>query len=193
MESRGTIAQGRGGGDSERADAFRYAPGKAHFAFAAIAAIAALGGFAIAASVFDLGDAQAKGQAVWLAPAGAFLVLIALGLYWLKWRKPVLLVIGPEGMDLPTALAQPVAWREIWRLSRTRRKISWRQELIVLKVELAPGLRPRYKRSLMTLPAIDGWIARKFGLRIPIQNLDADETTILASIERFRPVQRVTT
>ena len=85
-----------------------------------------------------------------------------------------------------------MAWRNIWRLSRTRRKISWRQQLIILKVELTPGLRPRYKRSLMTLPAIDGWIARKFGLRIPIQNLDADETTILASIERFRPVQRVT-
>ena len=91
------------------------------------------------------------------------------------------------------AFARPVAWAEIWRIRRTRRPISWRQELIILKVELTPGLRPSYKRSLMTWPLVDGWIARKFGLRIPIQNLDADETTILASVERFRPVQRVTT
>ena len=189
MGETGRIAEQRGGGNRQRADAFHFAPGRSHYAFAAIAA---LGLFAIAAPVFDLADAQAKGQAVWLTPAGAFLLLFALRLYWLKWRRPVLLVIGPEGLHLPTALVQPVAWRDIWRLSWTRLKISMWQQLIILKVELSPGLRPRYKRSLMTLPAIDGWIARKFGLRIPLQNLDADETTILASIERFRPVQRVT-
>lgn len=190
MDGRKINADRRGGGDRARADAFRYAPGKAHFAFAAMAG---LGLFAIAASVLDLGGAQAIGTAIWLAPAGAFLVLIALGLYWLKWRKPVLLVIGPEGLHLPVALAQPVAWDQIWRMRRTRRWISWMHELIILKVELARGLRPHYKRSLMTWPLVDGLVASKFGLRIPLQSLDADVATILASVERFRPVQRVTT
>ena len=188
MDNRQSIADRRGGGDRERADWFRFAPGRAHYAFAAIAA---LGIFAIAAVLFDLGGARTKGDAIWLVPAGLFLVLFALGLYWLKWRRPVLLVIGPDGLNLPTALACPVSWSEIWRMRRTRRRISWRQELIVLKVELVPGLRAHYKRSLMTIPVLDVWLARKFGLRIPLQNLDADESVILASIERFKTVQRV--
>ncbi len=190
MDNPETDADQRGGGDQQRTDVFRFAPGKAHYAFAAIAG---LGIFAIAAAVFDLGGMRTKGDAVWVAPAGLFLLLFSVGLYWLKWRKPPLLVIGSDGLHLPLAFARPVAWAEIWRIRRTRRPISWRQELIILKVELTPGLRPSYKRSLMTWPLVDGWIARKFGLRIPIQNLDADETTILASVERFRPVQRVTT
>jgi hypothetical protein len=190
MNNPESIADRRGGGDRARVDAFHFAPGKAHYAFAAVAG---LGIFAIAAAVFDLGDAQAKGQAVWLAPAGVFLLLAALGLYWLRWRKPALLAIGPEGLDLPAALVQPVAWREIWRLRCTRRRVTLQPDFIMLKIELGQGVRPRYQRRLWTMPLIDGWIARKWGLSVPLHNLDAGETTILASIERFRPVQRVTT
>jgi hypothetical protein len=187
MNNSENIANQRGGGDRARDDAFHFAPGNAHYAFAGIAA---LGIFAIAAAWLDLGGAQAKGDAIWLAPAGVFLVLFASGLYWLRWRKPALLVVGQAGLHLPVALARPVAWGEVWRISHTRRRISWFQELIILNVELTPGLQPRYKRSLMTIPVIDGWVAKKFGLRIPIQNLDAPAVTILASVERFMPVAR---
>lgn len=80
MNNSENIADQRGGGDRARDDAFHFAPGNAHYAFAGIAA---LGIFAIAAAWLDLGGAQAKGDAIWLAPAGVFLVLFASGLYWL--------------------------------------------------------------------------------------------------------------
>gem|GEM_PF-3740646 len=41
------------------------------------------------------------------------------------------------------------------------------------------------------MPRIDAWLARKLGLRIPVHNLDAPEAAILASVERFKPVERV--
>lgn len=187
----GTMTDHRGGGDRARTDAFRFAPG-----YAGILAAISIGGLgfgAIAAAAFDLGGAQAKGQAVWLAAGGLFLVLTMAAFVWLIRRRPVLLTVGPEGLNLPAALARPVAWREIWRLRRTRRKVFLRPEFILLRVELARGVRPRYKRRPWTWPAVDAWIARKFGLRVPLHNLDAAEAVILASVERFKPVQRVAT
>jgi len=183
-------ADRHGGGDRTRTDAFRFAPGNAVFAFAAIGA---LGAFAVAAAVFDLGGAQRSGVALWLAPAGGFLIIVMVGLFWLTRRGPVLLRIGPDGLDLPGALESPVAWGDIWRIRRIYRRARLQPAFILLKVELAPGVRPRYKRRLWAWPLVDAWLARKFGLRIPIHNLDAPDNVILASVERFKPVQRVAT
>lgn len=187
MNNSQTDRDQRGGGDRAREDTFLYAPGNAHYAFAALAG---LGAVAIAFALFDVGDARAKGHAFWLVPAGAILIFIGLGLYAIMWRKPALLVIGPDGLFLPIALAKPVVWGQIWRISHSRQRISWFHELSILKVELTPGLEPSYKRSPMVWPLVDGLIARKLGLRIPLQSLDADDTAILASVERFRPVTR---
>ncbi|HSF94093.1 MAG TPA: hypothetical protein VLA52_03635 [Thermohalobaculum sp.] len=184
------IADPRGGGDRDRTDAFRFAAGSGVYAFAAMGA---LGAFAVAAAMFDLGGAQTKGDALWLAPAGLFLILVTFGLFWLTRRRPVLLTIGPEGLNLPAALARPLAWAEIWRMRRSRRKVMLQPEFIMLKVELGPGIRPSYKRFPWTWPLVDAWLARKYGLRVPLHNLDAAEDVILASIERFKPVQRVAT
>jgi hypothetical protein len=183
-----SMAEHRGGGDRSRTDAFRFAPGNGVYAFAAIGA---LGLFAIGAAVFDLGDAQAKGVSVFLVPAGLLLVIVMLVLFWLTHRRPVLLTIGPDGLDMPAALAHPVAWRDIWRMRRTHWRHRFRQDMIVLKIELPRGVNVVYKRRLWTMPRLDSWIARNYGLSIPIHNLDAGEALILASIERFRPVQRV--
>jgi len=191
MTGQGSGPDRRGGGDRARTDAFRYAPGRV--GLLAALSIGALGAFAIAMVALDLGGARARPGAVWIAPAGALLILTMLGLLWLSRRAPVLLAIGPDGLDLPAALARPVAWAEIWRIRRTRRPISLWQDLVMLKVELSHGVRLRYKRRLWTWPAVDAWIARKYGLRVPLHNLDAAEQVILASVERFKPVQRVAT
>lgn len=191
MAGRAATPEHRGGGDPARTDRFRYAPGRS--GLLAIAAIAALGGFGIAAAAFDLGGAQASGAALWLGPGGAVLLLAMAGLFWLARRRPVLLIIGPVGLDTPAALAHPVAWRDIWRIRRTPWRVSFWQRLVILTVDLAPGIRPLYKRRPWTWPAVDAWIARKYGLFVPIHNLDAPEDVILASIERFKPVQRVAT
>jgi len=187
MNNSQTDLDQRGGGDRGREDTFRYAPRNAHYAFAALAG---LGAIAIAIAVFDVQGVRETGEAFWLVPAGTILIFVGLGLYAIMWRKPALLVIGPDGLFLPIALAKPIAWGEIWRISHARQRISWFQEMSILKVELTPGLEPSYKRSPIVWPLVDGLIARKLGLRIPLQSLDADDTTILASVERFRPVTR---
>lgn len=180
----------RGGGDLTRTDAFRYAPGSAVWAFFAIGGIGAL---AILLVLLDVAGARSRGEAIWVVPAGMFLILAMVGLFWLTRRAPVLLKIGPDGLDLPAAFANPVAWRDIWRIQHSRRKLRLQTAFIMLKVELAQGIRPVYKRRLWTWPKIDGWIARKWGLRVPLHNLDAAEDVILASVERFKPVKRVAT
>jgi hypothetical protein len=113
------------------------------------------------------------------------------GLFWVTHRRPVLLRVGPDGLDLPAAFARPLAWAEIWRLRRTRRKQFLQPEFVMLRADLAPGIHPTYKRRLWTWPSVDAWIAAKWGLRVPLHNLDAAEEVILASVERFKPVQRV--
>ena len=190
MRDQGSTADPRGGGDRARTDAFRFAPGSGIYAFAAIGG---LGAFALAVVTFDLGEVQTSGEAIWLAPTGLFLILVAFGLLWIARRRPVLLTVGPEGLNLPAALARPLAWAEVWRMRLTRRRAALQPEFIMLKVEVCPGTRLHYKRRPWTLPRIDGWIARRFGLRILLHNLDAPEGAILASVERFKPVQRVTT
>lgn len=185
MSERGGTTDRRGGGDPSRRDAFRYAPRKVGLGIAATFVFAAT---ALGAAAFDLGNARADSTALWLAAGGAFLLLFGLGLLWLARRRPVLLVVGPDGLNLPLAFASPAPWSQIARLTRVRHRVSLLSTMTLLRAELVPGATPRYKRSLLTMPRIDGWLARRAGLRIPIHNLDADEATILASVARFRPV-----
>lgn len=190
MTERQGISDQRGGGDRARTDRFRYAPGSAIWAFFAIGGIGAL---AILVVVFDFADARSRGEAIWVVPAGMFLILVMAGLFLLTRRAPVLLKIGPDGLDLPAALASPIAWRDIWRICHSRRKLVLQPAFIMLKVEFSQGVRPVYKPRLWTWPTVDSWIAVKWGLRVPIHNLDADAKAVIASVERFKPVQMVAT
>lgn len=173
--------------DRERTDAFRFHPKRSAFI---VAATGALGLFAMAAVLLDLGNARDEGPPLVILLAGGFLVLLALGLFWLARRRPVLLRIGPEGLDLPMALAHPLAWAEIWRIQHIRVRVRAWRKVGMLKVDLARDVYPNYKRSLWTFPLFDSWIARKLGLRIPLYYLDASEDAIIASVERFKPVRR---
>jgi hypothetical protein len=65
----------------------------------------------------------------------------------------------------------------------------WLQRIVMLHVELASGARPPYRRWVM--PRIETWLARRFGLRIALHTLDAGAERVLASIERFRTVERM--
>lgn len=61
-------------------------------------------------------------------------------------------------------------------------------EMQWLKLSLAPGVLPDYR-----LPRprwLESWYLRRYGLRIPISALGAEPETVVASIERFRPVVR---
>ena len=190
MDSGATDEDRRGGGDRARTDAFRYAPGSATVWI--FISIGVLGFVVILLVLFDAGG-KARADAILAVPAGLFLILVTFGLLWVTRRAPVLFEVGPDGLSLAAAFAHPIPWRDIWRIRRTRRPVTLMQDLVMLKVELMQGVTPVYKRRLWTWPKVDAWIARNYGLRVPIHNLDAPEDVIIASVERFKPVQKVAT
>ena len=187
MTVESAIPDPRGGGDRSRRDAFRYAPRGAVFALIAILGV---GLTAIAFVAYDIGGARGRPEAGWVMLGGLVIILFTLGLAWIAMRRPVLLVVGPDGIDLPVALAESVPWEAIRRIRFRRWRVSLLSSLRMLKVELADGMRLSYKRRLWTMPRVDGWIARRYGLTGPLQNLDADEEVVIASVERFRPVTK---
>jgi hypothetical protein len=154
-------------------------------------AVAAPGAFALAAAVFDLGAARQTGNAYWLAPSGLFLLVVAAGLWWFAAKRPVVLKIGPEGLQQPITWAAPLPWRDIWRMRCVKRGGRFSRRTATLEVDLSPGAAISYKRWGSPVPAADRWLVRKCGLRIPLQHFDAEVETVLASLERFRPVNAV--
>ena len=187
MDRRNAIPDTRGGGHSWRSDAFSYAPGGAVLA---TLTIIALGAVAVAVVAYDLGGASRRPEAGLMSLGGLVIILFGLGLAWIMWRRPVLLIVGPDGLHLPVAFERPLPWSRIHRIRLTRWRISLFQRLSMLRVDLVQGAQPEYKHRLWLMPRVDAWMARRFGLRVPLQNLDADEDTVLASIERFKPVLR---
>jgi hypothetical protein len=178
----------RGGGPIGRVDAFRVqVPGT----WLAVIAIAALGGFALIAAAFDPGQPRQTGDVFWLVPSGIILLATAAGLGWFALRRPVVLTVGPEGLHMPVAWAAPLAWRNIWRMRCVRRRVRFWSRTATLEVDLPPEAMVPYKRWARSVPVVDRWMVRKFGLRVPLQHLDADVGTVLASVERYRPVSVV--
>ncbi len=188
MSRRRERVETRGAGPAERVDAFRV---RVRGSWLVATAVAAPGAFAVAAAVFDLGAARQTGNAYWLAPSGLFLLAVAAGLCWFAAKRPVVLKIGPEGLQQPITWAAPLPWRDIWRMRCVKRGGRFSRRTATLEVDLSPGAAIPYKRWGSPVPAADRWLVRKFGLRIPLQHFDAEVETVLASLERFRPVNPV--
>lgn len=179
----------RGDGEGTRSDAFRLSGRQA-----------ALGGAVVfvpgAASVVlaadNVGGILDRPGGAWLVPGGVFLMLTALVLAWIAWRRPVLLTVGPRGIGLPATLARPVPWESIRRVRCTRRPSWLYPRPRMLKIDLVDGARLDYESRWWTFPGIDSRIAFRHGLNAPLQQLDADDATVIASIERFSPVEGAT-
>jgi len=177
-----------GGGDPSRSDAFRLSP---RLAALTVPALVVPGAAAVGLAAYDVGGIRDRPGGAWVVPAGIFILVSALAVAAIAWRRPVLLVVGPRGLDLPATLDRPVPWESIrrirylsggpWALGRPR----------MLKIELVDGTRLRFKRRFWIFPGIDSRIARRYGLNAPLQYLDADEDTVIASVERFCPVEGV--
>jgi hypothetical protein len=179
----------RGGGDRTRSDVFRLS--------ARSAALAAMvlflpGAAAATLAAYDMGGILDQPGAAWLMPGSTFLMLSALVLGGIAWRKPVLLTVGPRGLGLPATLARPVPWESIRRVRCVQGPSRAPFRPRMLKIDLLDGARLEYMSRFWTLPGIDSRIARRHGLNAPLQYLDADEETVIASIERFSPVDGVT-
>jgi hypothetical protein len=188
MSRQGDRLETRGAGPPGRVDAFRV---RARGIWLVAASLVGLGLFAIAAAIFDLGQARQTGDAYWLAPSGVFLLAVAAGLGWFRYKRPVVMTVGPDGLFMPLTWAGPLAWRDVWRMRCVRQRSLLRQPSATLEVDLSPGAEVPYKRWAQTIPGIERWFIRKFGLRVPLQSLDAEVDTVLASIKRFKPVSAV--
>lgn len=120
-----------------------------------------------------------------LAIGGLVLMLSIFTVLFL--RPPVILRVGPEGLQLPLGFAQPIAWRDIRRVRRPpgTRTLWERRSWIV--VELRDGVVPNYRFSAPVW--LELWYLRRFGLRIPLHALGDPPDVVVASIERFFPVE----
>ncbi len=126
----------------------------------------------------------------WIFVLVAIIVLIGcLALFfYLATKAPVLLRIGPDGLEMSGGWTAPLAWHDIHRirfLGETK-QLTGKQAWLV--ADPAPGVIPEYRfkgpkkaeRSLL----------RKIGVRIPLHMLETDAETVIRSIERFKPIQR---
>lgn len=166
-----------------RVDAFRLARWRPLL----VATLLALLGVAALAIVPK--DPSPDSEPFWLAVAAYFILATALAAFWLAWRRPVLVRVGPEGLHVTLGYRRPFPWEDIRTIGQT----SWRtgifHKVSVLKVEPVPGAElpsrgPKLPRAL------DRWYARKVGILVPLQYIDVDAETLIASVERFHPVER---
>lgn len=168
-----------------RTDHFRH--GRRH-----LLVIVGLGGalLVLLAVAVVLGPPVPAGFLKRLALGGAAAVLGALVLacIWFARRPPVALVIGPDGLCLPFGWRRPLAWSDIHRIRRLRQRRGLFAVTEWLVVDPSPGVLPAYR--LAGPRRIERWLTRRYGIRIPLSALDADPESVIASIERFRPVTR---
>lgn len=148
---------------------------------------AALVFLALAAARFGPGFGNSSFDPLWLGLCCLVLGTVgAVALCCWAW-PPVVLLVGPDGLEMPITWRGPVPWRDIHRiLIVTDRRLLSRNS--TLRIDLSPGLLPPFR-----LPGFDRlelWYLRRTGLRMPIHKLDASPEHVLASVERFRPVMR---
>lgn len=152
--------------------------------------LAAIGVASLAILTLDAGGARGSDDDLWFALAAYAVLAFALVAFWLAWRRPVMLRVGPEGLHVPLGYARPFRWDEIRGLAHRQRRAGVIQKVNVLEIDLVPGTEIPVRWRIPVLAAIDRWGAKNLGIRAPLQQLSASEDTIIASIERFHPVTR---
>ena len=169
-----------------RIDAFRLARGRPLLVGVMLLVIA---GASLALAELDTERLRASGELLWLRAAGLLVLATALGAFWLAWRRPVLLRVGPEGIHVTLGYRRPFPWDDIRSIGHT----SWRtgifHKVSVLKVEPVPGAEVPYRGPRLPR-AFERWYARRVGILVPLQYVDADAGTVIASVERFHSVER---
>lgn len=172
-----------------RLDAFRLARWRP---LLAAILLALLGVASLAIVERDVGDIHATGEDFWLAIAAYFILAMALVGFWLAWRRPVLLRVGPEGLQVSPGYRRPFPWADIRGLRYTVVRSGLFHRFHLLEVDLDPEAEIPVLWHNRWLAGADRWFAWTAGVRVPIWLLDASADEIVASIERFHPVKRKT-
>ena len=123
---------------------------------------------------------------LWASLAVLFLAGLIGALVWALRQRPVVLRVGPAGLDLPIAFTRPLPWAEIHRIRRSRSRWLWeRRDWLI--VDPLPGVLPDLRLAIWR--PLELAFQRRHGIRIPLHGLGAEPDAVVASIERFRPVR----
>ena len=143
----------------------------------------------VAGVLFGPGFDPRTGDPVWAALAGLFLAALVGACLWLLRRRPVVLRVGPAGLDLPITFARPLSWADVHRIRRlpAQRRLGGPSQWLV--VDPAPGVLPHFRFPVWR--ALELRLQRRHGVRIPLHALDAAPEAVVASIARFRPVMDI--
>jgi len=172
-----------------RLDAFRLA--RRHPLIGATL-LAALGIVSLAIVDDEIGGIRGTGKAFWVAVAAYFLLATALVGFWLAWRRPVLLRIGPDGLELSPVFLRPFPWSDIRGLRYRVVRVGLFHRFRLLEVELECDAEIPVRWRIRWMAKLDRWYARKAGMRMALWVLEASAEEIIASAERFHPVRRMT-
>ena len=169
--------------DPERLDCFYQSRGLILMVIVLLSALLVLVAVAV---LVGPGFSHDTGQYVLAALASAVLLGVIGAFVWMYRKRPVALKVGPEGLDLPLVFKHPLAWSDIHRIRREVSSVSLHGKRDWLIVDPSPGVL-----SPLRLP-VWRWLELKWqkyhGVRIPLHGLEEDADTIVASVERFRPV-----
>lgn len=167
-----------------RVDAFRLARWRPQLAGVLLALIGAAN-----LAIVDRDAVARGGEDFWLAIAAWGILAAALVAFWLAWRRPVLLSVGPEGLHVSPGYRRPFPWDDIRGLGYRLFRSGPFHRFHILMVELDPDAEVPVLWRIRWMARLDRWFARKAGVRVPIWLLDASPDEIIASIERFHPVK----
>lgn len=169
--------------DRSRTHAFRYGGRSARWALVMLAFLLLL---TVASTAFAPGFDASSNDPLWAAFASACLVGLMAAFAWLALKRPVVLRIGPDGIDMPIGFSRPLTWSRIHRVRRLPASKRWIGKHDWLIVDPSPGVLPEWRLSGPR--QLDLWLMPPLGLRIPLHVLDAAPGAVIASIERFHPV-----
>lgn len=166
----------------EKTIPFRAEPRNAWLVAVLASMLLALLGTALFVGASEVTTAQRLGGAMgamFLAGLIAIAVRVAL-------RPPVVLRIGPEGLDLPIAFRTPLQWQNIRAMVREGPHTGLhggRDWLVVHPVE---GVLPDHR-----FPGprrMELWHLRRNGIRIPLHGILGPPEDVLSAIARYRPM-----
>ncbi len=128
----------------------------------------------------------ASWQIVWVPVAALTLGVVVAGFGWMLWRRPVVLRIGAEGVELPIVFKAPMPWSDMHRIRYMKggKGLYGVRDWII--IDPSPGVLPPLR--LPVWRRFELKFQKHFGVRIPLHGIDADPQVVIASIERFRPV-----
>ncbi|MGI9389267.1 MAG: hypothetical protein ACR2O1_04345 [Boseongicola sp.] len=154
-----------------------------------LGAIAA-GGLLVAAIVGVIFGAEFSSN--WGIFAAVFAILVLSATFFLfiflACRAPVLLRVGPEGLDLPGGFTAPLTWHDIHRIRYLGESGYLTGKQAWLVVDPLPGVLPAYR--FMGPKKAEAWLLGKIGIRIPLHSLETGPAVVISSIERFKSIRR---